>query len=157
MAIELRTILRADIHNQAQWHHERTATTQGNTELQRKAVHHDWYTHLWHVAQRTCSCWPSFCHCSSPSLDPVFSILCSPANSCNGCVTRLAWWWAFGCSSTLTAGWQAARSTTKGRVECQSFPASTQPIHSKSYAVPSRGCRCLWVPQGPRTELQGRN
>ena len=50
-------------------------------------MRHDLPTLLWHVGQRTCivwsmyrvehSCWPSICHCSPPSLDPVCSTLCS--------------------------------------------------------------------------------
>ena len=32
-------------------------------------------THMYRVYQVECSCWPSLCHCSPPSLDPVCSTL----------------------------------------------------------------------------------
>ena len=52
----------------------------------------DLSTLLWHVEQCTCigwggacigwSCWPSLCHCSPPSLDPVCLTLFSNCHNC---------------------------------------------------------------------------
>ena len=36
----------------------------------------------WSVHQVEHSCWPSLCHCSPPSLDPVCSTLCSNYHNC---------------------------------------------------------------------------
>ena len=36
-------------------------------------------THMYQVER---SCWPSLCHCSPPSLDPVRSTLCSNCHNC---------------------------------------------------------------------------
>ena len=80
----------------------------------------------------------------------------------NGCVTRLVCWWAWSCLSAPTSNlhrWLASclQHREKESIVHQSLPASTQPIHSKSYAVPSRGGRCYWVPLGPNTESARAN
>ena len=79
----------------------------------------------------------------------------------NGCVAHLAWWWVWSCLSAPASSlhcWLASclQHHKKSTVH-QSLPASTQPIHSKSYAVPSCGGRCYWVPWGPNTESAKAN
>ena len=79
------------------------------------------------------------------------------ASLTNGCVTRLVCWWAWSCLSAPASNlhrWLASclQHHEKESIVHQSLPASTQPIHSKSYAVPSRSGRCHWVPWGPNTE-----
>ena len=37
---------------------------------------------VYHVYRVECGCWPSLCHCSPPSLDPVCSTLCSNCHNC---------------------------------------------------------------------------
>ena len=48
-------------------------------------------THLPQVEQQVeRSCWPSLCHCSPPSLDPVCSTLCS---NCHTCLLARQWFY----------------------------------------------------------------
>ena len=83
-------LLRADIHSYTNLYEAKGWKTKPNHTRNRQLLHErtqnlmaeQWATSdtLYYLAQRVCngvgpSCWPSLCHCSPPSLDPVSKIL----------------------------------------------------------------------------------